>query len=129
MSAELKVRFSDRVFRRIQWMAENSGQDVGELVDMTLDGLLPPLPSELDNRPVESLTDSEVLLVADSMMDETLNSRMSALVQKQKKGLTLNTAEDTELQMLWEIYEVGQLRKAQAMVEAVKRGLREAHKR
>jgi hypothetical protein len=128
MSAELKVRLSDHVLRRIQWMAENSGQDVGELVDMTLDGLLPPLPSELDNRPVESLTDSEVLLVADSMMDETLNSRMNALVQKQKKGLILNTAENTELQMLWDIYEVGQLRKAQAMVEAVKRGLREARK-
>lgn len=129
MSVELKVMLSDRVLRRIQWMAETSGHDVDEMMDLTLEGLLPPLRSELDNRPVESLTDKEVLQVADSMMDETLNARMNELIQKQKQGQTLNSAEDARFRMLWDIYEVGQLRKAEAMVEAVKRGLREAHKR
>jgi hypothetical protein len=107
-------------------MAETSGHDVDEMVELTLEDLLPPLRSELDNRPIATLTDKEVLQVADSMMDETLNARMDELIQKQKKGLALDSAEAARLSMLRDIYEVGQLRKAEAMVEAVKRGLRKA---
>jgi hypothetical protein len=129
MSAELKVRLSDHILRRIQWMVESSGQDVDAMMDMTLEGLLPPLPSELDSRPVESLNNQELLEVADSMMDESLNSRMDDLIQKQKHGNTLNSAEEAQFKMLWDIYEIGQLRKAQAMVETVKRGLRPTGKK
>lgn len=123
MSTQITVTLPENVYQRAQRLSELSGLDVEEIIAQRLDLLLPPLRSEMDTRPVESLSDEEVIAVAKSMMDETLSSRMSTLLQKNGAG-TLTDAERGELAMLFDIFEVGQLRKAEAAVEAVNRGLR-----
>ena len=123
MSTQVTVTLSERAYKRIAHMAELAGYDVGEMLAEKIDDLLPPLASELDSRSIELLSDDEVLEIADSMMDQVQSARMSALLQKQQAEL-LNESELAEVQMLMDIYWLGQLRKAEALVEAVKRGLR-----
>lgn len=123
MTAQLTVTLPEKVYKRMQRLAELAGRNVEETLAETLDSWLPPLSSELDSQPVESLSDDEVLALSESMMDEVLSKRMSALLYKQQAE-PMSEAEQAELKMLMDIYGVGQLRKGAALAEAVKRGLR-----
>ena len=122
MTTKITLNLPDKVYRRIQRLAELAGRDVEATIMETLDGHLPPLSSELDSQPVETLTDQEILTLSESMMDEALSVRMSMLSHKQQMG-SINLAERAELHMLLEIFETGQIRRTQALIEAVRRGL------
>ncbi len=123
MTMQVMVNLPDHIYQRARRLSELSGLDVEEIIAERLDLLLPPLRSEMDTRPVETLTDEEVIAVAEGMMDETLSKRMSVLLQKNQAD-TLTEIERGELKMLFDIYEVGQFRKVEAAAEAIKRGLR-----
>ncbi len=71
---------------------------------------------------VSDLSDAEVLALANSKMDATQNQRLGQL-QARGKTNELIQAERYELLALMQIYELGQLRKAEALAEAVGRGL------
>lgn len=83
---------------------------------------LPPLTSEIGTSPVSELDDAALLELANSKMDADHNARMSELLYRQQ-ARTISDEEEAELQMLMELFEAGQLRKTQAAVEAVVRGL------
>jgi hypothetical protein len=70
------------------------------------------------------LADGKVLALSESTMAPQEDERLSELLDKQQEGL-LSTPEQSELLGLMQIYQEGMLRKAQALQEAVKRGLRE----
>lgn len=123
MTTQITLTLSDEIYKRAEHFAHLTGQAVEEVIAARVGDTLPPLVSELDSRPVETLLDDEVISLAESMMDERLSDRMSALSQKQREDV-LTSEEQIELRMLFEIYNVGQLRKAQALAQAVKRGLR-----
>ena len=72
---------------------------------------------------VKTLSDSEVLAVADLKMAFIQNERLGALQEKGKTS-TLTTDERYELMALMQIYQLGQLRKSEAIAEAVQRGLK-----
>jgi hypothetical protein len=57
-------------------------------------------------------------------MEPSQDQRLSELLQSQQERI-LTTAEQSKLEMLMEIYQAGLLRKAQALNESVKRGLRQ----
>ena len=57
-------------------------------------------------------------------MDAAQNQRLGAL-QAKGKAEGLSAAERYELLALLQIYQLGQLRKSEALAEAVQRGLRE----
>ena len=61
--------------------------------------------------------------LADSKMDVMQNQRLGAL-QTTGKATGLSVAERYELLALLQIYQLGQLRQAAALAEAVRRGLR-----
>ena len=69
------------------------------------------------------MADEEVLRVCDSRMDAAQSSRFGLLLDKQQSG-SLAPEERPELWTLTRIYQLGQLRKAEALAEAVRRGLR-----
>jgi hypothetical protein len=121
---QVTLNLPENIYRRAERLAQLTGQDVKDVIANRLDVSLPPLGSELDHRPIETLSDSDVLALSESMMDENLNARMSLLIEKQQAS-EINDAERAELKMLMDVFEVGQFRKAQALVESVKRGLRE----
>jgi len=97
----------------------------GVLADV-LEMMLPMLedtPDSLLYPPVSTLADAEVLHLADTKMDATQNQRLGAL-QAKGKATGLSVAERYELLALLQIYQLGQLRKSEALAEAVRRGLR-----
>ena len=71
---------------------------------------------------VSALTNAEVLAAADAMMPEAEDRRLSELLRLQCAG-QLSADERTELDALLEMSRRGQLRKALALAEAVRRGL------
>ncbi|MCY7332967.1 MAG: hypothetical protein LH649_09980 [Pseudanabaena sp. CAN_BIN31] len=57
-------------------------------------------------------------------MESSQDQRLSQLLQIQQER-AITTTEQSELEMLMEIYQAGLMRKAQALNESVKRGLRQ----
>jgi hypothetical protein len=68
--------------------------------------------------------DAAVVAAADARMTESEDTRLSELLDRQQAGV-LNDAERMELTALMARYQDGLLLKAQALCEAVRRGLRE----
>ena len=90
--------------------------------------LLPPLPP-LDvilgeEVKVEDLTDKDVLALCDLRLESNQDKKLSELLDKQGSGM-LTEDESSELRGLIQVYQVKLLRQAQALAEAVRRGLRE----
>jgi hypothetical protein len=73
--------------------------------------------------PVSTLTDEEVLALADAKMDPVQNDRLAEL-QTRGKAVRLTEAERVKLLSLLHLYQVGQWRKSEGLAEAVRRGLR-----
>jgi hypothetical protein len=74
--------------------------------------------------PITELSDNAVLELADAKINEVQNQRLGDLQYKGKTaGLT--DAERYELLALLQIYQLGQLRKSEALAEAIRRRLRE----
>lgn len=85
--------------------------------------ILDTLPNDALYPSISSLSDTEVLALADSKMDIIQNARLGEL-QTQGKSRGLTEAERYELIALLQIYQIGQLRKAEGLAEAVQRRLR-----
>jgi hypothetical protein len=81
------------------------------------------LPEGSSYPTVSSFSDAEVLALADSKMDAVQNQRLGEL-QQRGKTIGLTEAERYELLALLQIYQLGQLRKSEALAEAVQRSLR-----
>lgn len=75
-------------------------------------------------RPVKELSDEEVLALTELQMEPAQDQRLSSLLSKQQTGEVSDT-ERAELLALMQLYQEGLLRKARALHEAVRRGLRE----
>ena len=73
---------------------------------------------------VSELSVEELLAVADSQMGPAQDQRFSELLHNQQAGMLTND-QSAELLVLMQIYQEGLLRKAQALNEAMRRGLRE----
>jgi hypothetical protein len=72
---------------------------------------------------VSELSDNAVLELADAKMNEAQNQRLGDL-QARGKTAGLTNAERYELLALLQIYQLGQLRKSEALAEAIHRRLR-----
>ena len=72
---------------------------------------------------VAALSDEELLALMNKRMELAQDRRFSLLLDRQQAG-TLTEAERDELAALMRAYQEGLLRQAQAMREAVQRGLR-----
>lgn len=64
-----------------------------------------------------------MLLATETAMDPSEDRRLSELLHRQQAGL-LTGAECSELANLMQRYQLGLIRKAEALAEAVRRGLR-----
>ena len=76
-------------------------------------------------RPVHELADAEVLRLATMQMPTWQSRRLHELLERQREG-ELPPEERAELAHLLRLHESALLLKSEAMVEAVRRGLREA---
>ena len=123
MSTQILVTLPDETYRRAVHLARLTGREIAEVLADTLDISLQPLGAELViGKAVSELSDVEVLTATDAQMEAAQERRFSELLDKQQAG-QLTDEQRPELLALMHIYQEGLLRKAQALNEAVRRGL------
>jgi hypothetical protein len=124
MTTRVVVTLQDDMYRRVERLAQLTNRAVAELLADTITISLTPLGLDTGSiRDVASLTDEEVQELAELQMLPAQDRRLSALLQKQQAE-DLSVQERTELLTLMQVYQDGLVRKARALREAVRRGLR-----
>lgn len=127
MTIELTINLPEQIVEYAKYLAYSTQRDVGTVISDTLEMLLPTLENLSENdflSDLSQLSDGEILSLANAKMDITQNQRLGELQSKGKiSGLT--QAEQYELATLIQIYQMGQLKKSEALAEAVKRGLKQ----
>jgi hypothetical protein len=124
MTTRVMVTLQDDVYRRVERLAQLTRREVADLLADTITLALQPLAVSAESVPaVTALSDEDVLGLTELQMAPEQDRRLSVLLQKQQER-ALSVAEQTELLLLMQVYQEGVLRKAQALREAVRRGLR-----
>ena len=125
MSTQVRITLHDEVYRRAKRLAQMSNRNIEELLAQAIELSLSSVGPATDTyRPVSKLSDAEVLELSQMQMDAKQERRFSRLLNKQQAG-KLSNSEGSELLALMQNYQEKLLRKAQALREAVQRGLRE----
>ena len=125
MSTRVVINLPDEIYHRAERLAQLTSRDVADVLADTVALALPPLSSQSETvRPVAELTDEEVLALTELQMDPKQDRRLSLLLERQQAE-ELSDTERSELLALLQLYQEGLLCKAQALHEAVRRGLRE----
>jgi hypothetical protein len=126
MGTQVTVTLPDDTYRRAEYLARLTGRDIADVLAETLHLSLQPLGVQhAADQPVAELSDADVLAIADSEMDPVQEGRFRELLEAARQQAARLTQEDrAALLALMQIYQEGLLRKAQALHEAVKRGLR-----
>jgi hypothetical protein len=125
MSTTITLSLPDDTYRRAEQLADLAGRPVNDVLADTLNISLPALDTEPRTvAHVSEMSDSETLALASSQMDIEADRIFRDLLSKQQAG-TIRDDERPELFALMQLYQTGLLRKAQALREAVHRGLLE----
>jgi predicted DNA-binding protein len=124
MSKQISLTLPDELMRRAEVFAGHSGRPVADVLTDAIDVSLDPFAvTAADVRPPAEWSDEQVLAAADSAMPPDDDRRLSELLDRQQ-AQTIMHAERGELLMLMQAYQLGLLRKAQGLAEAVRRRLR-----
>ena len=123
MSKQVSLTAPDEVMRRAEVLAGHSGWAVADVLTDAIEASLDPLNFTSAAGAITELSDVQVLEMADATMPPAHDQRLGELLARRNEG-TLTTPEREELAPLMQEYQEGLLRKAQAVREAVRRGLR-----
>lgn len=119
MTAQITLNLPDEVYHQAELLAQQRHRSVSEILVETLEIFLLPT-----SKPVSELSDTEVIAQTQLRLQPIQEQRLSELLDRQQAG-TIASVERDELQALIHIYETRLLRQAQALNEAVQRGLLE----
>lgn len=123
MSIQVTLSLPEQIVEHAERFGQATQRHLETVLTEALEMMWPTLTEEDLSLHVSQLGDAEVLALADSKMDAAQNRRLGEL-QERGKDLGLTLAERYELMALLQIYQMGQLRKSEALAEAVRRGLR-----
>jgi hypothetical protein len=125
MSSQVTITLPDEVYRSAMRLAQLARREVEDVLTDALTLCLPSLHQDSDVvPPIETLSGADILALTTSELQPAQDRRLAALLEGQQAGGLTNT-ERGELLTLMQAYQEGLLRKAQALQEAVRRGLRE----
>ena len=124
MSMQVMITVPDKIYRSAERLAQLTNRDVADIFAETIELSLSSSfeVSSEPVRPTASLTDEEVLAFTKLELEAHQEQRFTRLLDKQQAGM-LTTIERSELLALMQIYQERLLQKAQALREAVQRGL------
>jgi predicted transcriptional regulator len=118
------LELPDEVLNRAERLAVLTHRDVADVLAEAVSAVLPPVDVTAEEAEISKLSDAAVLRLADASFFASEEDRLSLLLDKQQSG-TLTHGERLDLLSLMRIYEASWLRQAEALAEAVRRGLRE----
>lgn len=123
MTAQVMVYLPEDVFQRAARLAQLTSRALSEVLVDTLDLSLPALGQpDATAEALSKLSNEAILKLTQLEMSQPDNQRLSELLYQQQAH-ALSDPQRLELAHLMRIYQDGLLRKAQALAEAVKRGL------
>ena len=123
MTTDVTISLPDAVYRNALRLAELTQRDLAELLTETLTLSLPEVtPGAEGTQAFSDLSDADVLDLTALELPPGQDRELSALLERQQAG-SLSAQERSRLAALMQSYQVGLLRKAQALQEAVRRGL------
>lgn len=123
MSTQVLLELPDETYQRASQLARLTSRGVTDVLADVLSLSLPLLDEGSSAAPpIDTLSDSEILHLTELQMRGDEDARLSELLDQQQAG-AISEIERMELANLMRIYQVGLLRKAQALAEAVHRGL------
>ncbi|MEZ4766839.1 MAG: hypothetical protein R2844_00220 [Caldilineales bacterium] len=123
MSVSVLVALPEYVYHRAENIARLTSRDVADVLADTIEISLPSVNVDSEHPlEIKRLSDDAVLVWAGHEMEPDEDRRLSYLLGQQQEGLLTET-ERMELAALMQLYQEGLLRKAQALAEAVHRGL------
>jgi hypothetical protein len=124
---KITLNLPDEVYRRAEHLAQMVNRNVTEVLTEALALYLSPIsPQSSDSTlipSVASLSDDEVLALSELQMPPDQDYQLSTLLDRQQAGI-LSDTERSYLTALMQVYQEKLLLKAQALREAVQRGLR-----
>jgi len=129
MTTQITLTLSEEVYHRASHLAQLLNRDLADVLTDAITLSLSPVsipsnqPSDASFPPIATLSDSEIIALTQLQMEPNQDQRLSELLDQQQAGV-LTEAERPELWALMQIYQEKLLRKAQALREAVQRGLR-----
>lgn len=124
MTSTVTLSLPAETLHEAQLAASQSHRQVDDVMVRSLQTGLRALVASSELGDFANMSDAEVLALADSQMPLDQSERMSGLLDAQREG-KLDRLERAELAMLMQFFQTGQLLKAGALVEAVRRKLRE----
>ena len=122
MSTQLTLDLPENLVARARTIAKRAGQSVNELLAESIELSLKPWGTVVEGD-IHQSGDEEVLKACDLELSTEDDRRLTELLQRQQAE-TLAVGEQAELASLMQVYQEGLVRKAEALREAVQRGLR-----
>ncbi len=118
---EVTLNLPDNIYRSFERLAEKTSQPIDEIIaeKIQADYWVENINAE---ESIVNLSDAEVLELANLKLSKQQDKRLSNLLENQRES-RITTSEKIELEGLMGLYRMGNLRKAQGCLEAVKRGL------
>jgi len=133
METQITLNLPDEVYRKAEYFAKLTNRNIADVLTQAIALSLSPIFSHpatvknLENSSIASLSDAKIIALTELQMEPEEYQRLSELLHllyNQQTGIFTNT-QYSELLFLMEIYQGNLLLKAQALREAVGRGLRE----
>jgi hypothetical protein len=125
MIAQLQITWTEPLLRRAERFAKLAGRTIEEMYPVLLILSAPTFTHILNlDRPVSELSDEDVLAIANLQMLPEVDARYSDLIHA-KGRRPLTPEEEVEVRIFTDVYGIGLVYKAEALAQAVKRGLRE----
>ena len=122
MSTQLTLDLPENLVARARTIALRAGQSVNDLLAESIELSLKPWGTVVEGD-IHQCGDEEVLKACDLELSTEDDCRLTELLQQQQAE-TLSVGEQSELASLMQVYQEGLVRKAEALREAVRRGLR-----
>ncbi len=116
MSQQITIEVPEEVIRHAAQVAARTSRSIEDI-------LASWLARATAERPVEELSDEEVLSLTELCLTGEQEEALGALLEQNREG-TLSTEDRRRLDEAMRAYERGLLRKSQALRVAVERGLR-----
>jgi hypothetical protein len=124
MSTQVVLTVSDDVYAQAQHWAALTHREVSQILTEALALVLTPIGTPtVEGPPVATLSDTEVLALAQVQMVHQQGHRLDQLLAKQGEE-RLTAEEQAELLALMQVYQQLWVRQSAALAEAVRRGLR-----
>ena len=123
MSTQVAITLPEQIYQQAKHLARLTNCQVNDLLTEAITlSLAPVTASDESDLPVAELSDRHVLALTRLELPAAQDRQLSRLLHRQQAG-KLTSRQRAELMALMQVYQEGLLRKAQALREAVQRGL------